>query len=219
MSKKLSAEEKAAKKDAATKEKAEKKAAAEAAKAAKKAARPKLVRKSAPFRKYATSPAGHFADSISALQRRLGEMGKKTARWGAPVAAAIAALSMPVEALRSVFEAMAAEGFKPKKGGAKRAPYAPGTFTVGTVVKLSAEALSYLQRDFSELTADHVVIVAHTYEEGDKSIPLCCFDTSKEMNQGQWLSRISYKWLTPVSAVEAPAIPSTGTDESESAAA
>ncbi len=212
MSKKLSAEEKAAKKDAATKEKAEKKAAAEAAKAAKKAARPKLVRKSAPFRKYATSPAGHFADSISALQRRLGEMGKKTARWGAPVAAAIAALATPVEALRSVFESMAAEGFKPKKGGAKRAPYAAGTFAAGCRVTLSADAFSFLKRDFDELTTEHRVIVAHTFEEGDKSIPVCAYDESKDLCQGQWLGRVSYKWLTPVSADAAPA-------ETESAAA
>lgn len=211
MSKKLSAEEKAAKKDAASKAKAEKKAAADAAKAAKKAARPKLVRKSAPFRKYAESPAGHFADSISALQRRLGEMGKKTSRWGAPVAAAIAALSTPVEALRSVFESMAAEGFKPKKGGAKRTP----SFTAGQFVKLSPEAFSYLKKDFGELTPEHLIIVAHTVEEGDKSIPVCAYDATKDQNQGQWLGRVSYKWLSTVPAATEETTP----ESTESAAA
>lgn len=216
MSKKLTQAEKDAKKAASADAKAAKKEAADKAKADKKANRAKLVRKSAPFRKYGASPAGHFADSMAALQNRLVAMGKKVARWNETVPKMIAEMvgtvekPGPVEKLRAEFETMAVAGFKPKKGGAKKLR----GFKPLTIVRISAEGLTELQKDFPELTPEHVIMTTHKAEETDTRISLCCFDSKCEDNEGQFLGRLSYKCvsLPPAPAVEAPAA-----DESEAA--
>lgn len=196
MSKKLTQAEKDAKKTASATAKAEKKATADKAKADARAARPKLERTAPPFRKYGTSPAGHFADSIAAFQRRMTAMGKRVARWSESLPKTIADLVAPVEKLRAEFETMATANFRPRKGGARRIlGYKPGT-----VVALSADALDLLHKDFPDLTDRHVVFVSRTVEDGDKVVPLHCFDATKEGGLGQFLGRVTYKWVSPTGA-------------------
>ncbi len=200
--------EKDAKKSASVQAKADKKAAADKAKEEKKANRAKLVRKSAPFRKYGASPAGHFADSMTALQNRLIAMAKKVKRWNDTLPAMIAEMigttekPGPVEKLRAAFEEMATVGFKPKKGGVKKLR----GFKPLTIVRVTAEGLEELQKDFPNLTPDHVIMTTHAAEETDVRISLCCFDSTCENNEGQFLGRISYKLVSlvppPAPAVE-----------------
>lgn len=203
------ADEKAAKKKAAE----EKKAAEKAAKAAAKANAPKKGGRPAgnKARKYKDSAAGHFADVLGLIVNRMKKVSAKVGKWepltrnaetGEPVLTVVDTLNTDkITALIATLNTMAAAGFKPVRAKSTKPPKAKKTLAIGDRVTVNDAGMELLHRDFSSLTNEHNIIVAATFKEGDKAIPLIVKGDSSEL----YVGRVSKKFLTRVEPAATPA--------------
>ncbi len=140
--------------------------------------------------KYKDSPTGHFADVTFSIVARLDKLLAKAGKWDPKISAYAEESKVGLGKLLGVFNELEEAGFKPSRSNAKK-PFQPGN-----MVKLDAKALALLQKDFPTLSNDHVILVALSMEDGDKSIPLSV--ANDDGSPGQFLGRVSKKFLSRV---------------------